>query len=192
MEVKGQIYTMKTTVFSQYGGISGDLFGFFTSLFTREVTQRLKKEHPFEYVKPLHNFQLQLKHIQGDQKVKILIPSIWFTLYKEIKDTTIQDAIQKSTYSSDVQFSHDKVKISNELFKKKFINITQNRYKLIANIIDESVSDISVLYLVGEHIDNMFVNDLRERYPHYTILAKDPKKAILKGAVQFWNKRLAK
>ncbi|XP_063416317.1 uncharacterized protein LOC134697962 [Mytilus trossulus] len=195
MEVKRLTYNMKTTVFSQYGGISGDLFGFFTSLFTREVTQRLKKEHPFEYVKPLHDFQLQLEHIQGDQKVKIRIPSIWFKLYKEIKDTTIQDAIKKSTYSSHVQFSHDKVRISNELFKKKFINITQNRYKLIANIIhviDESVSDISVLYLVGEHIDNMLVNDLRERYPNYTIHAIDPKKAILHGALQFWNERLSK
>lgn len=192
MEVTRHCYTVKTTILSQYGGISGDLMRFLTSLFTKKVTQRLKRNHRFEYMKPLYDFQKQLEHFQGDKKIKIRIPPIWFDLYKDIKGTTIKDAIKKSTFSSNVEFSSDKLKISNELFKKKFVNITQNRYKLLANIMDESVPDISVLYLVGEHIDDMFVNDLRIRYPNYTILAEDPKNAIFNGAIEFWNERLSK
>ncbi|XP_052077344.1 uncharacterized protein LOC127715351 [Mytilus californianus] len=187
MEVKQHTYTMKTTVFSQYGGISEDLFGLFTCLFTKEVTQHLKKKHPFDYMKPLHNFQLQLEHIQGDEKVKIRIPWKWFDRYKHTKGTSIIKAIKKSTFSSDVEFVSDKVKISNELFKEKFVNLTTYRYQVLAKILDESVSEIGVLYIVGEHIDNMFVNDLKKRYPNFTIFAEDPKDVILKGAIMFWN-----
>ncbi|CAC5360366.1 unnamed protein product [Mytilus coruscus] len=184
MTIKGQTYAIETTVFRQYGSISEEFFAFLTRVFTDRVTQYVKGNHPHQYTKTFRNFQVQLKNVRRDENVNFVIPYIWFQKFNSLYGTAISESIERHDLSSDISITKHTAKIS----YNKFQQFIQHRYQKVATILTtESVSDVKVLFLVGDNIDNMFVTNLREKHPNYTIYSEDPKSALLKGALVYVN-----
>lgn len=185
-------YTMLNTVFSQYGGVSQEVLNFTNRLFSEKVTKFCKENHPLPYIELLFQIEQKMKSFQPNTDVRIRIPPTWFVIYEHISRRTLSEAIENSSMKSFVKLVADKIKISHKLFRTFYDSFIQKRLPVIKKILaKESVSGISVIFLSGDFIDNVFVDALKQQYPKQTVcVADDPNVVVLKGALMYWNEQV--
>lgn len=173
MKVKDDTYTIKSTVFSQYGGVTQEVFKLLNDLFSEKVTNYCEENHPREYMTLFNNIEKKMKHVQSNTDVKIRVPRVCL------------EVIKKSHLHQDVSFVGDKMKIEYKLFKDYYNNFIKCRLQVVENFLaKESVAGIGVLFLAGDFIENVFVEALRGQYPEHIIcVASDPNEVILRGAL---------
>ncbi|XP_063412948.1 uncharacterized protein LOC134695601 [Mytilus trossulus] len=187
MKVEDDTYTMKTTIFSQYEGVIQEVSNFISDLFGTKVSKHCQKNHPLEYMTLFYSVKKEMKCVQPKTDIKICIPRVWFDIFEDL--TTLSDAHMKSHLHQDVDCEGDEMKLKYELFWAFCDNFIQCRLQVIDHILaTESVAGIGVLFLAGDFIEPVFVDALKRQYPKHTILvARDPDKVILEGALMSWN-----
>lgn len=190
MKVEDDTYTMNTTVFRQYEGVNQAVSNFISDLFGTKVSKRCKKNHLVEYMTLVYNVKKEMKCVQPKTDIQICIPRVLFGVFKDL--STLSDAHMKSHLQQVVVCEGEEMKIKYELFWTFCDNFIQCRLQVIDHILaTESVAGIGVLFLAGDFIEPVFVDALKRQYPKRTILvARDPDKVILEGALISWNEHL--
>ncbi|VDI14601.1 Hypothetical predicted protein [Mytilus galloprovincialis] len=187
MKVEDDTYTRKTTVFSQYEGVTQAVLNFISDLFGKKVTNHCQKIHPLEYMTLFYNVKMEMKCVKPKTDIKMCIPRVWFEVFDDFR--TLSDAHLQYHLQQDVDCKGEERKIKYELFWTYYNNFIQCRLKVIDHILaKESVAGIGVLFLAGDYIEQVFVDALKQQYPEHTILVESvPDEVILMGALMSWN-----
>ncbi|CAG2209925.1 unnamed protein product [Mytilus edulis] len=147
-----------------------------------------------EQIAPLSkNFRSLLIHLGGvaidltviEIKVTVRVPPRWYDAYEERTGDTLTNTINQTAFKESVEFQNDKIRMSPELFRKFNENATEFTTEMVEKTLAKhSASGIGILFIAGDHVDDMFVNKLKKQYPsHRIIVSKNPELVVLKGAV---------
>lgn len=115
----------------------------------------------------------------------VRVPPRWYDAYEERTGDTLNNTINQTAFKKSVSFQNDKIRMSPELFRKFNENATEFTTEMVEKTLAKhSASGIGILFIAGDHVDDMFVNKLKKQYPsHRIIVSKNPELVVLKGAV---------
>ncbi|CAG2209927.1 unnamed protein product [Mytilus edulis] len=185
VEVNGKKTLILDTIFTNDESAKQEFIRFLTRLFGGDVLKYLRDYHPLEYSELLHNFEKKLKYFESDKVVTVRVPPKWYDAYKEFTGDTLTNSLNQTTFRDAVSFQNDKIRISPELFRKFYTNATEFTIEMVEKTLaKQSALGIGVVFIAGDHVDQVFVKTLTERYPaHRIIVSKNPELVVLKGAV---------
>lgn len=185
VEVNEKKTNMLETIFSTDESAKQEFIRFLTRLFGGDVLKYLRDYHPLEYSELLHNFEKKLKYFESDKVVTVRVPPKWYDAYKKFTGDILTNVISQTTFRDAVSFQNDKIRISPELFRKFYENATEFTIEMVEKTLaKQSALGIGVVFIAGDHVDQVFVKTLKERYPaHRIIVSKNPELVVLKGAV---------
>lgn len=185
MEVDSTTCKATYTVFSQCGDVSHEANRFLIFLFNSEVTDFCKSKHPQQYNELFEEAKKKINNVHRTKKVRIRIPPVWCTVYKNITGIEYRDHLKDST----LYFSRDKIEINKDLLSKFNDDFVHGRIQVVSELLAmESTLGIHVLFLAGESVDKIFLDTLQKKYPKHNIqVAEDPKTVIMRGALKYWR-----
>lgn len=187
VEVNEKKTLILDTIFNTDESAKQEFIRFLTRLFGGDVLKYLRDYHPLEYSELLHNFEKKLKYFESDKLVTVRVPPKWYDAYREFTGDTLTNSLNQTTFRDAVSFQNDKIRISPEFFRKFYTNATEFTIEMVEKTLaKQSALGIGVVFIAGDHVDRVFVNTLKERYPaHRIIVSKNPELVVLKGAVLY-------
>ncbi|XP_076071881.1 heat shock 70 kDa protein 12A-like isoform X2 [Mytilus galloprovincialis] len=185
IEVNEKTINIIEKIFNTNESAKQEFIRFLKRLFGGDVFKFLKDYHPLEYSEFLDNFEKKLKYFESDKKVTVRVPPRWYDAYEERTGDTLTNTINQTAFKESVEFKNDKIRMSPELFRKFNENATEFTTEMVEKTLAKhSASGIGILFIAGDHVDDMFVNKLKKQYPsHRIIVSKNPELVVLKGAV---------
>ncbi|XP_076070821.1 heat shock 70 kDa protein 12A-like [Mytilus galloprovincialis] len=175
------------TIFNTNESAKDEFLKFLTRLFGGDVLTFLREYHPLDYSELLYNFEKKMRYFQSDKVVTVRVPPGWYDAYKEFTGDTLTNTINQTTFSEAVTFQNDKIRISPEFFRKFYENATQCIMEEVETTLEKQPAlEIGIVFVAGDHVDRVFVNTLKERYPALRVIVSiNPELVVLKGSVLY-------
>jgi len=136
---------------------------YLSKMFTKQVIDAVKDEHPSEWLEMLREFDANKRSLSDldEQSLIKLKPSLHET-YEEIKKTTLVGAFKRGEIRGDGVRLQGKyiLKVPSEDFKEMILTVTNEICKLVKCLMQKQVfKEIDFIILVGGFANSCFVLD---------------------------------
>lgn len=175
-----------------YGGntVNAEFFKFLTTLLSGPVIKEIRDKHPSEYFDFMTTFEHKKTSFSVDEKsmVTVRIPVVWKDVFERLTGETLEETLPNTSYKGKVNLNKDKLRMSNELFRKFFDYSINNVLRVFEELFRKpAITNIRTLLAVGGYSESpVLINAIKEKFPNLTIIVpKDPGLAVLKGAVLY-------
>ncbi|CAC5399854.1 unnamed protein product [Mytilus coruscus] len=180
------------TCVCHFGGntVTTEFVKFLTTLLGGPTVKEMHDKHPFEYFELMSSFEHKKTFfdVHKDSMVTIRLPFAWKEVFEANTDETIEKALLSSPYNRTVYINRDRLRISNELFRKFFDYSINNVLRVLDELFRKpAIINITALLAVGTDFElSVLINAIEQKCPNLTVIGpKDPDLAVLKGAVLY-------
>ena len=161
-----------------------------TCIVSEEVMEKFRLKYTGEYIEFFRDFEMKKRttDTRHQTRVTMRMPGSLPDFYKELKNESFKEAIQKSRYSKSMKWEGDKLRITPASFEEFFSSACTGIIDHVHDLLDKpKVKGTNTILMVGGFSESPILQArIKNEFRNCRIvIPNEPGLAVLKGAVLF-------
>lgn len=193
----GSLKQLKAPSGGEWGGVGIDdaFYSLMAKLIGKDIFEKFKKRHMFEWIEFQQNFEQKKRAISLGGDMMMPLPHNLIEIYKEESKGSLEDITKQTTWENKIIF-HDgtnmeiKATILNDFFKRSIDSIIDHVTEIFQS---PNASGVNTILLVGGFAESEIVHfKIKEAFKNKDVIVpNEAGSAVLKGAVIYGHNPMA-